>query len=603
MDIKNELIEHISQEGNNGALLLTGNWGCGKSYLVKELVKELNESEEYAFAVISTFGIDTVDALNQRIKDEYLEHCSGLLGKTARKTYRVLKNVTKETSKITAAALPDSVVASAINTGVSSVLSFDPLSLVKVKNTVGIGEKVRKFILIIDDFERCNIPKKQLMGVINEYTENKLIKTILIADEEKIEEQEYLEFKEKLISRTLKINPNHEKTIESIVARYSENDKVYKGFLTEKMACLQGAYNNSGYNNLRILKACIFDFRRVYMAWKKSMVPMDDIENVFYKFCAITYETKAGNYKKNKRYSLYGISIQDGDEKERERKAQEIRDKYVPETFDYVLRSLSRWVVDGEWNEEYFVSEITNKYVEAEISHEEKFIKYNFWDLQQEDIDIGMPKLVEKAYAGEATCDELISLLQKTHALKIHDFSLPCDVDYEKIEDAFDIRKSKIRNGEITEPNRHKFSENNELDAEAIQLYKKIEKVESQIYVWSNRQLLISYFKQEKNANRYNLRNLCLDVFDEYLYNLFIKIYDGSLNGDKRDLCWILTGIDFYNNNFSNQDDKKTTAEYFEKLIKHLDEQIDENKDQMTTAISKQFETILEEKIKLLNED
>lgn len=603
MDVKNEVVEYIDQEGNNGALLITGNWGCGKSYLIKELISELNKSGDYAIAIISVFGIDSIGALNQRIKDEYLEFCSGLLGKKARKAYKVLKDVTRETSKITAAALPESTVASAVNTGVSSVLSFDPLSLVKVKNTVGINEKTRQFVLVVDDFERCNIPSKQLLGVINDYTENKAIKTILIADEDKIKNEEYSEFKEKLVSRTLKINPNHDETIKSIVTNYSGKDKEYKDFLLEKLSCLQAVYNNSGYNNLRTLKACIFDFRRVYMAWKKASVPMVDIENVFYKFCAITYESKAGKYKKNQKYSLYGISVQARDDKEREEKVQQIKDKYLPETFDYILRSLSRWVVDGEWNEEYFISEITDKYVEVEISHEEKFVRYSFWDLQQEDIDEGMPKLVEKAYAGNATCDELISLLQKTHALKFHGFALPCDVDYSKIDHAFDIRKTKIRNGEVKEPQRRRFSELNELDPEAIDLYRKIENVDTQMYVWTNRQSFISYLKKEKNISRYNLKGMCLDVFDEHIFDLFLKLYDKSLNGDKRDLCWVLNGIDFYNDTFSSKEDQKITAEYFDRLIKHLGNQSQDCEDQMENAIAQQFIKILEEKIDLLEQN
>ena len=55
------------------------------------------------------------------------------------------------------------------------------------KNT----EKGKKFIkkrlvLFFDDFERSKLDRIELMGVINEYSENRGIKVIIIADEEKI---------------------------------------------------------------------------------------------------------------------------------------------------------------------------------------------------------------------------------------------------------------------------------------------------------------------------------------------------------------------------------------------------------------------------------
>lgn len=227
MDIRNEIVEFINADESNGALLITGHWGCGKSYLVKAIVNDFNKCDEYAVAIISLFGIDSISMLHERVKDAYLEFNSGLLGKTARKAFDVLKKLTNESAKITAAALPTSVTASAISTGISSVTSFDALKFVTVKNTVGVGEKLRKFAIVFDDFERGGVDRQQLLGAINEYSENRGIKTILIADEEKIKENEYKEFKEKLISRTLKMMPNHTDTIHSIIINYKDKDEDY----------------------------------------------------------------------------------------------------------------------------------------------------------------------------------------------------------------------------------------------------------------------------------------------------------------------------------------------------------------------------------------
>ena len=46
MNIKNEIREFINADENNGALLITGSWGCGKSYLVKSLVNDFNQGKK-----------------------------------------------------------------------------------------------------------------------------------------------------------------------------------------------------------------------------------------------------------------------------------------------------------------------------------------------------------------------------------------------------------------------------------------------------------------------------------------------------------------------------------------------------------------------------
>ena len=58
MDVRKEIMEFISRKEKNGALLLTGKWGCGKSYLIKKCVNDLN-TQKNAIAVISLFGIDS----------------------------------------------------------------------------------------------------------------------------------------------------------------------------------------------------------------------------------------------------------------------------------------------------------------------------------------------------------------------------------------------------------------------------------------------------------------------------------------------------------------------------------------------------------------
>ena len=44
MDTKREIIDYINSNASNGVLLIIGKWGCGKSYLIKNLIKQYEEN-------------------------------------------------------------------------------------------------------------------------------------------------------------------------------------------------------------------------------------------------------------------------------------------------------------------------------------------------------------------------------------------------------------------------------------------------------------------------------------------------------------------------------------------------------------------------------
>ncbi len=52
MDVRKEIMEFISRKEKNGALLLTGKWGCGKTYLIRQIRDELNKENQYAVVIV-----------------------------------------------------------------------------------------------------------------------------------------------------------------------------------------------------------------------------------------------------------------------------------------------------------------------------------------------------------------------------------------------------------------------------------------------------------------------------------------------------------------------------------------------------------------------
>ena len=53
MNVTSEIKSHIELKETCGALLLTGKWGCGKSYIMHQLADSLNGEDQYAVAIVS----------------------------------------------------------------------------------------------------------------------------------------------------------------------------------------------------------------------------------------------------------------------------------------------------------------------------------------------------------------------------------------------------------------------------------------------------------------------------------------------------------------------------------------------------------------------
>lgn len=592
MDITDELARFLSQKTNNGAMLITGKWGCGKTYILRKIAKEYNAKEEYLIVIISLFGIDTIDNFHRAVK-ENITFSRGFRDKadTAKKWFGRIK---KASSPI-ASALSES---SQIAKGINAVLNINWSDFVSVEKNIDCfvnGQKIQKnLVLIFDDFERSKIDKVDLMGAINEYSESKDIKVIIVANEDEIKYDDYNGIKEKLISRTVHMSLDDEHIVENIIYSYNESAKDYKKFLLTNASIIHRVFVDSQSENIRSLKSVLMDFERVYDTWKNSKIPMSgNIKSVLYQFGAVEFEYKANNYINA---SISYIVHVDGDSDKSDKK-KEIESKYIPDTFNGFLKSLSMWVVDGEWDDTYFIDEIKKRYVEEDVSPEQRFIYWQFWDMHQEDIDIGMPIVLQKAYDGQASQDELILLMQKVHAMKEYNIPLPCNVDYKKIDAGFEKRKKGIKEGSINEPKRHTFSEIGQLDLEAVELYKKIELMGKQLYAWENRHLFIAYLKGEKTIAYYDLKNKALETFDEELMELFLKKYNEVRNGRKRELSWALDGFYFDDHNYSTKYDVEVTVQNLRTLIEKIKTTITTDADKMSNAISRSFIKLLNEKV------
>lgn len=635
MNTVDEIRAFISQRENNGALLLTGKWGCGKTFLVNQVIEELNQGNDFIAVSISLFGVDSIELLHKEIKNKvFFSRGFEKAQKKSKKIFSRIKNFSLDTTYILGETFP---IAKSINKALTirwqDYFNVEKSIYCYKTNTEIIEYEIKtvcyneyynedifiekekhvikkNLVLFFDDFERSKLDRIELMGVINEYSENRGIKVIIIADEEKIASNKadknnsdtnhqidntnnttlsttdsnfnYSDFKEKLISRTLKIEPDYKTVIDTILSSYQEIVIGYKDFLIDNKDIIYQIYIESDSNNFRSVKAFIIDYERLHEAWQNSNVSSENEPNMFYNFGAMTFGVKMGYYKKGKQGLLLSSS--------------DLMQKFLKWNNTYNFKACQDWILNNVWSKENFISEINETFKVQSYTADEKFMYFNLWDLEQKDIENGLPKVIENAYNGKLTRDQLINLLQKIHYLKISSVSLPCDVDYSKIESGFEIRKKWILDFKTIEPKRQTFSEKSQIDEEAYSLYENIEKFDSMMYALEPRKEFKKYLESTDSKNTYDFRHKPIGCFDKNLMEMFCQKYYQSNNASKREMCFTFLDIDFRDNEYPDYDIKETIANLRE-LQNRLNNSEQNKKDCITAAINKSFYDKIDSKI------
>lgn len=610
MNTVNEIKYFITQKEDNGALLLTGKWGCGKTYLANQVISELNQGNDFIAVSISLFGVDSIELLHKEIKNKvFFSRGFEKAHKKGKNVFSKIKNFSNNTTAILGETFQ---IAKSINKALN-IRWQDFFNVEKYiycyktnfettnchnKNT----EKGKKFIkkrlvLFFDDFERSKLDRIELMGVINEYSENRGIKVIIIADEEKIKEKgtnensdnnnhkkddvnitnsnandnkfKYSEFKEKLICRTLKIEPEYTTIIDSIINSYEETVKGYKDFLINNKEIIYQIFIESNSDNFRSVKAYIMYYERLHEAWLNSNVSNEYETNMFYNFGAMTFGSIAGEYKKEN-YDLLFLD-------------NEFLKKFENWNDIYHFKTCQDWVLKNVWDKEQFISEISESFIVPSYTADEKFMYYNLWDLQQSDIEEGLETVLNMAYNGNLTRDQLIDLLKKIHYLRTYSVTLPCNVDYTKMKNGFESRKTKILNFEITEPKRRTYTEKSEIDEEAYSLYDNIKNFDSKMYALEARKNFIEYLESTDSKTTYNFKDKLIGSFDEKFLEMFYNKYSQCNNASKREMCFTFLDISFCDKLYSDDEVNETISNLQE--LKRKIENNEENKNDCITAI------------------
>ena len=203
------------------AIALTGKWGIGKTHFWKNFYKkyhDLFKVDKYAY--VSLFGLDNLDALKYQI---------------AINTH----NTTEKNNNPISLKKVLSKVISGINFPKIESNGFS-LTITQEMINNHISNTIKDTIICIDDFERKSdkLDTKEVMGLINFLKEEKNCTIITILHEDKLQSEEFKEYKEKVFNEVLVLDQNI-----SIIKEIIKDDEVF--------AIYEDFYNKLKIKNLR----------------------------------------------------------------------------------------------------------------------------------------------------------------------------------------------------------------------------------------------------------------------------------------------------------------------------------------------------------------
>lgn len=263
---------YLSME-STGALMVSGEWGCGKTYHIEKVVMPALQQDGWNPVKVSLFGIESVNEMPLRIADNY-----------KRPENNEVDGTKKEKKKSWLSSLGKEKAGKALAKGaqfaskISWLENFVDVETL-VNNNSGLLYKLiptEKTVIILDDIERVIdiIDVHTLLGAINELVEQRGYKVVVIANNSYMQQKSEakLVFKEKVIEKTLVYEPDVVSIFKELCGKgYSS---PFTAFMTAQKAVevIDPSYpsykEDKGLqvelHNIRILKFALAHFSKIY---------------------------------------------------------------------------------------------------------------------------------------------------------------------------------------------------------------------------------------------------------------------------------------------------------------------------------------------------
>lgn len=463
-ELLNVIDEYINRKCRY-AILIDGEWGCGKTNFVDTKLVPKLEKEEKQYVFVSLYGITKTKEIDQKITEKMLEKIP--------KVGSFLKIAYKNSGEI----------------GQLIKFNFKDKDIRDLFKNTNLKEFVDKFtsiddtIVILDDLERCTIPFNEILGYINEYVEHKKCKVIIVANQKEIaksknmqnmelkylavksanseynieneinenvptiskiqldrrvqslfsEDLEYKQIKEKVIGRVFYYRPNLKKVLENVLNESCMEDtqKEFVLSYSKNIVKIMEAYNHI---NIRTLKFSIEILEKILPIVNKIKISPNQTK-IFdvCKYDILMYTIYASILEKIGRKRIYWNSIT-------EYQSIQLYGKENIEGFKFIDEYIDNGIV-----EEYRVIEILMVYLkEVEImesdSKDPLYKLENLLELEDHDILVKLNELEKRLEKNKYKTEVYPKILKIIIELKFMGF--PDDV-YQRI---VNIMERNIKN-------------------------------------------------------------------------------------------------------------------------------------------------------------
>lgn len=302
---------YLKNETNN-ALLITGDWGVGKTYYYKNtLEKQISQTENYRVVnkkykpiLVSLFGLSTLEDVQTQI---FLS------------IYPILQNKKVKIGMAVGKML------------FKAILNFkDWGDYYEIVSETGINKKdlinFNNLVICFDDLERVSstFQIEELIGFINSLTESNNVKILIIANENHLDKEKFIHLKEKVIGSTIEYIPDIKTIYDSLISNKFSEFSAYREFLSQKKEYIIENIT-SHTDNIRTLYFILTYYHSIYTniilkapTYKFVQENIENLFNLTLKFIiAVAIEHKKGalSYRKktdldNSTFDISDISLE-----------------------------------------------------------------------------------------------------------------------------------------------------------------------------------------------------------------------------------------------------------------------------------------------------
>lgn len=412
-----DIMDYISLKNPGGALLINGEWGCGKTYYINNTLIPMYE--ELVFVKVSLFGLNSYEDLISRVKEGYITQQIKEYG--FEKYIKFDKN--KVIKEIIQNLLPDKQKA---------VISALYQGLLGLGNTIN-GKKV---VFIYDDLERVKLDSDIVFGFVNNQIENLKSSVIIIANEYEIIREEsdntkiyfssYSVSQEKVIQRRIQFQEDYSNIITKYISetkKISSNTKYHEFLKESEIDIINMFMEKNSIRNLRSLFVALQNFEFIYTQFtENNLRDNDQLKGFLMSF--LSYSIVARKCQ---------ISLNDD-------KRFDVIKKIYSIYFDnqYLWLPIEQWILTGDFNKELFCQYLGDWVkVNSECSPEIMIRNVDLCEMEDKDIEEGLINVLADVYSGTITFQEYIRF--------INNMCIARQIGYKYIFDK--IEWSKVKSG------------------------------------------------------------------------------------------------------------------------------------------------------------